>query len=156
MTSLFPQNLSGGRKYNIRNEDRAIMGILGESVTNCISGFLYFKVGDILLISRWFWMIYNLLFVVECHSLCCHGNSIEFIGPFIQNDFPDFISWWIMWLLLPSTKQFLKSFTLQRAQTLRWLFSCFWNTNEFQMHLGLPTPSTVSRALSSTAFQNQA
>lgn len=89
-----------------------------------------------MLIPSWFWMIYHLLFVVECRSLCCHGNSIEFIGPFIQNDFPDFISWWIMWLLLPSTKQFLKSFILQRAQTPRWLFSCFWNTNEFQMHLG--------------------
>jgi hypothetical protein len=62
-------------------------------------------------------MIYNFLFVVECCSLCCHGNSIEFIGPFIQNDFPDFISWWIMWLLLPSTKRFRQSFTLQGAQT---------------------------------------
>lgn len=78
-----------------------------------------------MLIPSWFWMIYHLLFVVECRSLCCHGNSIEFIGPFIQNDFPDFISWWIMWLLLPSTKQFLKSFILQRAQTLRWWFSFF-------------------------------
>lgn len=40
----------------------------------------------------------------------------------------------------PKYKRFLKSFTLQRAQTLRWLFSCFWNTNEFQMHLGGPLP----------------
>lgn len=45
-------------------------------------------------------MIYNILLVAECCNLCCHGNSIEFIVPFIQNDFPDFISWWIMWLLL--------------------------------------------------------
>lgn len=48
----------------------------------------------------WFWMIYNISLVVECCNLCCHGNSIEFMVPFIQNDFPDFISWWIIWLLL--------------------------------------------------------
>lgn len=45
-------------------------------------------------------MIYNILLVAERCNLCCHGNSIEFIVPFIQNDFPDFISWWIIWLLL--------------------------------------------------------
>ena len=39
MASSFPQNLLGGRKYNIRNEDRTVMGILGESVTNK----LYFR-----------------------------------------------------------------------------------------------------------------
>lgn len=94
-------------KYKItlvtqRKEDQKQEALHWEVITTALQfkGLVHCEGEDLLLIFCWFWMIYNISLVVECCNLCCHGNSIEFIVPFIQNDFPDFISWWIIWLLL--------------------------------------------------------